>query len=277
MKKMIRLGLCLGLLSAALTCTALAADDEYTTNIDGTVTYDGGSYSASYTGTQKDNQYVLLVVKGTVDSEGAAHYSVTEDTIVYIDQQPATAAGVSFENWIPMSTPDCVVLLGGVFDKNVPSPVVLGTLKGQGVSVSGRVTTTASSIGNATVTLYKSDGTFVLAATADNFGEFVLTSVPVGEKYLLKASKDGFVSIPVDVDMTLVESNITIDDIVIYGGDINENGSINVDDLGFILADYGLGDDRIYPLSDITGNGYVNVDDLSYLLDGYGKNDSSVN
>ena len=277
MKKMIRLGLCLGLLSAALTCTALAATPSYTTDKDGTVTYQDGKYSASYADAQVGKQYVLLVVEGTVDSEGAAPYSVTEDTIVYIDQQQATETGVSFNNWIPMRTPDCVVLLGGVFEEGVDSPLVLGTLKGQGVSVSGRVTTTASSIGNATVTLYKSDGTFVLAATADNFGEFVLTSVPVGEKYLLKASKDGFVSIPVDVDMTLVESNITIDDIVIYGGDINENGSINVDDLGFILADYGLGDDRIYPLSDITGNGYVNVDDLSYLLDGYGKNDSSVN
>ena len=44
MKKMIRLGLCMGLLSAALTCTALAATDGYTTDLNGgTVTYEGGS------------------------------------------------------------------------------------------------------------------------------------------------------------------------------------------------------------------------------------------
>ena len=42
MKKWLRLGLCLGLLTVALTCSALAATDGYTTDEAGTVTYADG-------------------------------------------------------------------------------------------------------------------------------------------------------------------------------------------------------------------------------------------
>ena len=202
MKKMIRLGLCLGLLSAALTCTALAADDEYTTNIDGTVTYEGGSYSASYSGAQEGKQYALLVVEGTPDK-----YSVSEDTIVYIDQQQATETGVSFNHWIPMSTPDCVVLLGGVFDGNVPSPVVLGTLEGQGVTVSGTVKyqTVGTMFRPATVELHNEQGSLIAQTQTDVNGKYSFASIPVGKGYKIVIKKLGYLTYT-DVGINILDT-----------------------------------------------------------------------
>ena len=113
MRHWLRLALCGGALAALLTCGASAAEMDYTTNVNGTVTYDSvsGKYTASYNQTIDGQQYALLVVKGTYEN-GAADYSISEDTIMYIDQMAAGSTGVSF-NFIPRSTPDCVVLLGG--------------------------------------------------------------------------------------------------------------------------------------------------------------------
>lgn len=258
MKKMIRLGLCLGLLSAALTCTALAADDEYTTNIDGTVTYDGGSYSASYTGTQKDKQYVLLVVEGT-----PAKYSVSEDSIVYIDQKPATAAGVSFENWIPMSTPDCVVLLGGEFGDG-RSPKVLGTLKGQGVTVSGSVALQGrTNYAGATVTL--TGGTTTVTATTDSTGAYTLNSVPMGT-YTLQITMPGYLSYT--KNGLTVENATTVETKTLLAGDVIIDGQVTIRDLSAVLAEYG---DVTQSSADLNGDGQVTVKDLSSLLGNYGQ------
>lgn len=270
MKKMIRLGLCMGLLSAALTCTALAADDEYTTNIDGTVTYDGGSYSASYTGTQKDNQYVLLVVKGTVDSEGAAHYSVTEDTIVYIDQQPATAAGVSFENWIPMSTPDCVVLLGGEFGDG-RSPKVLGTLIGKGTTIEVPKAN-VSYVGTTAPTMTISNGSNQFNFTVGSDGSYTASGVPDGQYTFTIAKKS---------HLTFT-TTITIENGVIVGGvptvellagDVDGDDGITLSDLTEILRNYGKSGDEItadIQSVDFDENGGITLTELSIVLSNYG-------
>lgn len=263
MKKMIRLGLCLGLLSAALTCTALAATPNYTTDKDGTVTYQDGKYSASYSGTKTDNQYVLLVVKGTVDSDGVAHYSVEEDTIVYIDQQQATAAGVSFENWIPMSTPDCVVLLGGEFGDG-RSPKVLGTLKGQGVTVSGSVALQGrTNYAGATVTL--TGGTTTVTATTDSTGAYTLNSVPMGT-YTLQITMPGYLSYT--KNGLTVENATTVETKTLLAGDVIIDGQVTIRDLSAVLAEYG---DVTQSSADLNGDGQVTVKDLSSLLGNYGQ------
>lgn len=255
MKKMIRFGLCLGLLSAALTCTALAANSDYTTDVNGTVTYQEGKYTASYADAQNGNQYVLLVVKGTPDD-----YSVSEDTIVYIDQQEATSAGVSFENWIPMSTPDCVVLLGGTFADG-SSPKVLGTLKGQGVTVSGSVTLQGrTNYAGATVTL---TGETTATATTDNTGAYTLDSVPVGT-YTLQITMPGYLS--------YTKTNIAVNEPIqierknLLGGDVNESGQVTIDDLTPLIQNYLA---NVSTPEDINGSGQVTVDDLSILIGNY--------
>ena len=258
MKKMIRLGLCMGLLSAALTCTALAATPNYTTDKDGTVTYQDGKYSASYSGTKTDNQYVLLVVKGT-----PAKYSVSEDTIVYIDQKPATAAGVSFENWIPMSTPDCVVLLGGVFEEGVDSPLVLGTLKGQGVTVSGIVdyynyTEQPWSVNIAV------EGTDNSIQTATD-GTFEVT-LSEG-MYKFKVTADGYLTHTENIEITTDTTQIMID-YKSYAGDVDQTGAINPTDLSYLLADFN---DLPTKGTDLNHSGIVNGTDLSILLGNLGN------
>lgn len=275
MKKMIRFGLCLGLLSAALTCTALAATPDYTTDVNGTVTYYEGKYTASYANAQEGKQYALLVVKGTVEN-GVAKYTVNEDTIVYIDQQEATGAGVSFENWIPMSTPDCVVLLGGVFGEGVESPVVLGTLTGKGVEVSGSVDIGVNVTSNITLTLYNPDGTSAGSSSMNGDGSYSISSVPEGT-YYVKASKAGFVSNMVKVIVT-GDGNIGEISVTLYGGDVNTDKMINAADLLALLSDFGKTeqDSITNGYADINEDTAVNAADLLELLANYGKVDATL-
>lgn len=284
MKKMIRFGLCLGLLSAALTCTALAATDGYTTDMNGgKVDYQDGKYSASYTGTIEGNQYVLLVVKGTPES-----YSVSADTIVYIDQKQATGTSVSFENWIPMSTPDCVVLLGGVFGEGVDSPVVLGTLESQGVTVSGSVNVSNAAKAT-TIELYKQGTTtnpvYTVTIPAASSGgsanrEFSLDGVVEGT-YDLKITQEGHTSywiteVPVGSDPLTLPNTVTLP-----CGDVNADGAINIDDLGVIISSSNYNKDSATAankLTDLNGDGNINIDDLGVVLSSknYNKGEISV-
>jgi len=83
MKRMIRALVAAAVLVSSLTVSAFAATDGYTT---GSVDHANGKYSASYTDAEAGEQYVLLVVKGSPDD-----YSVTEDSILYINQTAADA------------------------------------------------------------------------------------------------------------------------------------------------------------------------------------------
>lgn len=285
MKKMIRFGLCLGLLSAALTCTALAATPDYTTDVNGTVTYYEGKYTASYANAQEGKQYALLVVKGTVEN-GVAKYTVNEDTIVYIDQQEATGAGVSFENWIPMSTPDCVVLLGGVFGEGVESPVVLGTLESQGVTVSGSVTTYNPGKPT-TLELYVAGtkdnpvATATINATSGSgqvTQNFVLNGVPTGETYDLKITKDNHT--PYWVTRIQVEEDITLSVVpALACGDIDGNGNINISDLGVITSSENYNKSTASATNsaaDLNNDGNINISDLGIVTSAKNYNKGTI-
>ena len=287
MKRLLRLGLCLGVLAAALTCTALAAGvntEGYTTaNENCTVTYDAASknYTASYTGARAGNQYALLVVKQ--DDEGG--YSINENTIMYIDQQEATADGVSF-TFIPRSTPDCVVLLGGDFGEDGPSsPVTLGTLEGKGVTVSGSVT--SYNPGNPVMLkLYKAGTEEVVAETtiAAQTGngkvtqDFTLNSVPVGESYDLEISKTGHTAyrltgIPVEEEMPLGTLQLV-------SGDVDGNGLVTLQDQNTILRSdtYNLQLDQVAMKSaDVDGSGSVNISDMNVVLSSNNYNKGAIN
>lgn len=125
MKRMIRALVAAAVLVSSLTVSAFAATDGYTTDVSGTVTCDGEKYTATYTGAEAGEQYVLLVVEGTPES-----YTVTQGSILYINQTAADANGtVTFSGFIPMNVADSVVLLGGYFADG--SPKVLGTIQAQ--------------------------------------------------------------------------------------------------------------------------------------------------
>lgn len=274
MKHWLRLALCAGALAALLTCGASAAEMDYTTNVNGTVTYDSvsGKYTASYNQTIDGQQYALLVVKGTYEN-GAADYSISEDTIMYIDQMAAGSTGVSF-NFIPRSTPDCVVLLGGVFEGNVESPVVLGTLVGKGVTVSGTIQLNESKTG-AVVTLYSAQGEQIATTNTDTEGNYSFNSVPVGENYRIVVTKSGYCSYTITGISVQEECDLGVADVKALAGDVNGNNEVNGYDLTTLLADFNhVGDQIIEPRADLNETGEVNGYDLALLLSNF--NASSV-
>ena len=269
MKKWIRLGLCLGVLTAALTCSALAATPDYTTDSAGTVTYAEGKYTASYANATSGNQYVILVVKGSADD-----YSISENTIMYIDQKAAESETISFD-FIPKSTPDCVVLLGGEFSDG-QSPKVLGALIGQGVEISGTVDIGVSVTSNVTLTVYHPDGTSAGSSTMSSDGSYAISSIPEGT-YYIKASKPGFVSNMVEVIVT-GEENVGEISVMLYGGDVNTDKMINAADLLALLSDFGKTeqDSITNGYADINEDTAVNAADLLELLANYGNVDATL-
>lgn len=255
MKKWLRLGLCLGLLVTALTCSALAATDGYTTDVSGTVTYDAasGKYTAAYSGVTAGEQYALLVVKGTPED-----YSVSEGTLMYIDQTAASST-ISF-TFIPKSTPDCVVLLGGKFADG-ESPKVLGTLIGQGVAVSGSVTLQGrSDCSGATVTLAGGD---TYTAQTDASGAYYLDGVAAGS-YTLKITMPGYLSYT--KNNLEVEDETTVPAKNLLGGDVNADTQVTIADLNSVLSNYMATGSNA---ADINGDTQVTIADLSIVLSNY--------
>ena len=282
MRKMLRLGLCLSVLAAALTCSALAAMDDYTTDKDGVVTYDEVSekYTASYEKAKAGEQYALLVVK----AKDGFYEPINDDNIMYIDQKAAEGTTISFE-FIPKSTPDCVVLLGGVFSDG-KSPKTLGTLIGQGTTVSGSV-----SVSNAakamTIELYQQGTTtnpvYTVTIPAASSGgsanrNFSLDGV-AEDTYDLKVTQEGHTSywltgVPVGSDpLTLPET------LVLPCGDVNGDGSINIDDLGILISSNNYNKDSTTAenkIADLNGDGSINIDDLGIILSSKNYNNSEV-
>lgn len=268
MRTCIRLVLCAAALTALLTGAALAAEgtatEGYTTAKENcTVTYDenAGTYTASYNGAQDGKQYALLVVK--YDGADTSHYTISKDTIMYIDQAEAENNTVSFK-FIPRSTPDCVVLLGGTFD-GATSPLVLGTLTAQGVTVSGSVTLQGrSDYSGATVTLTSESG--IYSGTTGSDGSYTISGVPEGT-YQLQITMPGYLSYVkegLEVDATPITTP------TLLGGDVNAtpDGNINGQDLAIILENFlktareGV---------DINGDERINGVDLSIVLTNFLK------
>lgn len=257
MRKWLRLGLCAGLLTVALTCSALAATEGYTTDVDGTVDYDAstGKYTATYDGTTEGSQYALLVVAGTPDD-----YAISDSTIMYIDQKAAGPDGVSFD-FIPKSAPECVVLLGGTFSSGT-SPKVLGTLEAQGVTVTGSVTLEGrKDYSGATVTLA---GAETYTTTTDADGAFTLDGVAAGD-YTLTITMPGYLSYT-KTTLTVADA-ATVPAKELLGGEIEVDGQVTILDLSQLLGEYGEVDAK----SDINGDGQVTILDLSILLGNYGE------
>lgn len=258
-----------------LGLTCMASAEEYVTNGAGTLGYENGTYTATYTECQAEQQYVLLVVKKT-DSR-----VISADTIMYIDQAKSDADGDVTFTFIPKSTPDCEVLLGGVFPNGegetpVTSPVVLGELIGKGVTVTGKVTYQPSPVG-ATVTLYSGE-TQVATATTDASGNYTLESVPVASGYKLVVTKPGYCSYTISNLAIEEEGSLGVIDISYIAGDVDRNGEINGFDLAALLSDFNhtaAQGNIIDEKTDIDGNGEINGFDLGALLSGFNK--TSVN
>lgn len=178
MKKAFKCLLLSTVMALALGAAALAADtDPSVENVasGATVAFQTGNEKLTVSYTDKDlagSQCIILMVKGTGDE-----YTITDTSILYIDQAAADASGtVTFNNEndnsvYPTSVQNSVILLGG------PSsgPVVLAEIKVPyklgDVDESGTITASdASKILRVVAGLDTVEGNTKLAADVDMSG-----------------------------------------------------------------------------------------------------------
>lgn len=269
MKRKLRIFLLMMALPVLLVCTAFATDvvtegiqtaGRTTANPGCTVTYDAatGKYTASTkSGIIEGEQYALLVVKKPAAGESRI---VSEETVMYIDQQAATAEGVTFD-FIPMSTPNCEVLLGGKFTSG-KSLVVLGEMLGKGVTVRGSVTYYRNKPWSMNISVQQ-NGIETANLLTETDGTFS-TILPEGT-YDFVISADGYLTHTQQVLVDGEMKNVSID-CRAYAGDTDKSGAITGTDLGQLISDYNKA--PTYH-TDLDNSGSVNGTDLSYLIGNY--------
>ncbi len=234
------------ILACSLVLTAGAAT-EFAANTD-------GSFTVSYPGTA--NEYYAIVAVEGIAAEGDA-ISLTEDSIQYIDQQTATASGVTFDKVLIKDdgTP-CTVYIGG---SDLSKAVLLGyfnkTTAPDTFTVSGTVTS-ASAI-EANVDLTSASGKFSVKTVN---GEYSI-EVPA-DTYQFVVTKKAHLSYTKN---ELVVSEDTVKDVAIKGGDVVENGVVDYDDLSSVILNYSTSTAN----GDTNGDGVINYDDLSTIILNY--------
>lgn len=241
------------LVLAACTCVlAGAVPAEY--EPDGT-----GAFQISYDGATPGEYYALVIVSGIAE-EGAAP-QITEQSIQYIDQLTAGSDGVvTFDNVLLRTDgAEATVYLGG---SDFDSALLLGYVnKGGSASeytVSGTISSDSSKDASVKLTSVVDSASVYTITTAD--GVYTIT-VPA-DTYKFEVTKPAHLSYT--KNELVVADNTTVD-VVLKGGDVDGNGSIDFDDLSSLLLKYGMSEEE----ADINGDGVINFDDLSKLLLNY--------
>ncbi len=216
-----------------------------------------GSFDVTYEGTA-GAYYAIVAVKGI--SEVGTAPSITEDSIQFIDQKTAGADGkVTFSDiLLKVDGTEASIYLGG---SDLNAAILLGYVnKSAGFEITGTIT--SSSAVESTVSFIGSGNTY----SVDTVNGVYTISVPAGT-YTFKATKK--YSLSVTVNEFVVSEADTVD-CVLYGGDTDENGKINVQDLNSLLSNYGMTGATTATPSNINGDSTVNVQDLNILLSHYG-------
>lgn len=257
----------------ALSAVCVSASDsleDYTPAKDKyTIIYNVGEDNAA-------GMYGMIAIKGTNTIINTSNL----ENIYYIDQTSADNEGnISFIDFAPKGVApsndkfeECTVFIGGPgFD----TAEAIGYLKkGEaGYYISGKVVDSVNPGKTATITVKDSSGETIATATTAADGTFSI-AVPAGENYIVVITKANYLSYTFTGINVLESAEAPIDlpdaDISTSAGDINGTGEVNLDDLSFLLADYGE-PVLLNPNSDINGTGEVNLDDLSILLASYGE------
>lgn len=255
MKKVWKYFILVALLGALMCTAAFAVDGEITgptfTGFDEETTKfildgDGEKFEVSYTGATSGQYLILMVAEGT---DGA--YTITDDSIMYVNQDAATSSGVSFTVY-PKEMTNAKIMLGG----GTSGPVVLGELKMPAPDVTVNVVgssntaeTTISADGTtltvendqACVVVYTTDGgeTYeVLEATKNDDGgyDYDLTQLPAGAQVSVVLKGDENMDGKVDFsDLQRLYQHLSTNNKLTGAGliiaDVNENGGIDFSDL----------------------------------------------
>lgn len=290
MKRVLKILLLAALFTVLLSTSAMAMDAGSVTTFDSNdkpaayygmiiegVSSDGGStyvyddnFTVKFGGADASEQYVLLMVKAEVNSDGeligTTPYSITADSILYVDQKMSGADKTLSFDVVPSCITSSVILLGGSFDDSaLQSPVILGTVYVSGVEVSGTVALqgrTSGKLNGVTVALTPSAGD-ALTTTTDVAGGYSFSAVMLDD-YKLTADKASYLSY--EKTTLVISSNTVLNAITLKGGDIVKDGQVTSSDLSNLLSAYLS---TTTAPSDINGDGQVTSSDLSILLSNY--------
>lgn len=237
------------LVSALFSLATFAQSETYTPEADGT-------YSVGYSDGTVGAYYALLVVEGIAD-EGDTP-TISEDSVLYIDQATADAEGkITFNGWIPKNDKPATVYLGGTaLDK----PILLGYLGENTFVISGTISTDSGTTNLANITLKNSDGEY--SAKADSAGKYSV-EVPEGTYTFTVTVKNHLSFTKSAFDVTEAKENVNVS---LKGGDVNNDGTIDVEDLTKLVSGYGTASE-----ADINNDGTVDIEDLTRTVSNYGE------
>ena len=199
-------------LLGALMCTAAFAVDEPTftdkaTGATFTMDASGEKFEVSYTGATS-GQYLILMV-----AEGDGDYTITDESIMYVNQDAASADGVAFTVY-PTKMVNAKIMLGG----GTGSPVTLGYLEMPAPDVTVDVMDTTGTV-SAEVS---ADGTTLVVENEQAC--VVLYTTDGGETYeALEATKNDDGSYGYDLTQLPAGAEVT----VAVKGDLNGDGKIS--------------------------------------------------
>lgn len=148
MKKLLRRAALTAFVFGCMTCAAFAMDADVSVVGSGTsLTPVGGSavtsessatvsdptsYKLSYSDTsvKAGEQYLVLMVATNDISSDKPTYTITADSLIYINQTASTAGNVTFDTVYPSSVADSVILLTG---GSLTEPKLLAKVDAQGI------------------------------------------------------------------------------------------------------------------------------------------------
>ena len=232
-----------------------------------------GKYSVTYnesieTELTAGQQIVFLVVKGVATTPET--FTISADTIRYVDQGASTDNSIAFSNFIPSSIPNCTVLISGL--TGVDGPKIIGYIEAVPINVSGSLSFISGSIGRvATVTLTENGyPTNTKTVQSNTSGQYSITGVTEGT-YTLVATAESHASYTKNL-ISINEFDVTMLLGTLYPGELSNDVNIGFTDLTYILADYNKTRlTAIKPQTDISGDNNINFTDLSDLLANYNK------
>lgn len=249
-----KLTLALSMVLAVLLLAFAASAEAVVYTVD-----ENGAFTVTYDSAVSGAYYAIVAVEGIVE-EGTAP-SITEDSIQFIDQKTADGTTVSFENiLLKVDGTPSTIFLGSNAD-GFEGPILLGWVnktEAEGFTVSGTITSDSSK--PATITFTPAEGE-AIEVTSDETGAYT-AEVPAGT-YTFVVTKAAHLSYTKN---ELVVSADATQDATILGGDVDDNGNINISDLNVVLADFGTSTAS----SDIDGNDTINIGDLNIVLSNFG-------
>lgn len=250
MKKVWKYFILVALLGALMCTAAFAVDEPTFTGVDDSTTEftmdaSGEKFEVSYTGATS-GQYLILMV-----AEGDGDYTITDESIMYVNQDAASADGVAFTVY-PTKMVNAKIMLGG----GTGSPVTLGYLEmpvpdvtvnvvgssnAAETAISADGTTLTVENDQACVVVYTTDGgeTYeVLEATKNDDGsyDYDLTQLPAGAEVSVAVKGDENMDGKVDFsDLQRLYQHLSTSNKLTGAGlilaDVNENGGIDFSDL----------------------------------------------